>query len=73
MYFNDHAPPHFHAIYGEDEVLIEFAPPSVYRGGIPRSLLKKVLQWAAIHDHELNDNWQRAVAGQPVQPIAPLP
>ena len=26
MYYNDHAPPHFHAVYGEDEVLIEITP-----------------------------------------------
>lgn len=32
MYFDDHAPPHFHAAYGADEVVIDirqqFAPRS---------------------------------------------
>ncbi len=73
MYYNDHAPPHFHAIHGDDEVLIEFPPPKVYRGGIPRNLQKKVLQWAALHDRELEDNWRRASVGQPLLPIPPLP
>ena len=25
MYFEDHAPPHFHAFYGKDEALISIA------------------------------------------------
>ncbi len=26
MYYNDHAPPHFHAKYGEHEALIQISP-----------------------------------------------
>jgi hypothetical protein len=26
MYYNDHAPPHFHARYGDHEVLIQISP-----------------------------------------------
>lgn len=26
MYYRDHAPPHFHGFYGDDEALIEIAP-----------------------------------------------
>jgi Domain of unknown function (DUF4160) len=36
MYFNDHDPPHFHAVYGEDEVLIEIDTLVVVRGELPR-------------------------------------
>jgi len=32
FYFNDHDPPHFHAIYGECEALIEIDTLSVLRG-----------------------------------------
>ena len=30
MYFADHAPPHFHAIYGEAEALVEAADAGVF-------------------------------------------
>jgi hypothetical protein len=32
MYYRDHAPPHFHAIYGSDEV--EFAPSTLHEAEI---------------------------------------
>jgi Domain of unknown function (DUF4160) len=32
MYYNDHAPPHFHARYGEYEALIQISPIGVLRG-----------------------------------------
>jgi len=34
MYFEDHYPPHFHACYGEAEILIRF-PPSLSLPAIP--------------------------------------
>jgi hypothetical protein len=73
MYYNDHLPPHFHAMHGDDEVLIEFNPPQVYLGSLPRKVLREVLKWARLHPAELDDNWQRARNGQPLVPIAPLP
>jgi hypothetical protein len=73
MYYNDHAPPHFHALHGEDEILIECDPPKIYTGSLPSKLLKKVLEWAALHPGELTDNWQRARTGQRLQQIPPLP
>jgi hypothetical protein len=73
MYFNDHPPPHFHAMHGDDEALITIDPPSLYRGSLPRNVLKLVLSWAGLHTTELDDNWQRARAGQPLLPVPPLP
>jgi hypothetical protein len=35
MYFADHAPPHFHALYGGEEAVVAIADGSVLRGGIP--------------------------------------
>jgi hypothetical protein len=32
MYWNDHAPPHFHALYAEEEVLIDIRPLDVLQG-----------------------------------------
>jgi len=73
MYFNDHLPPHFHGMHGDDEALISYSPPQLYRGSLPPKVLKLVLEWAALHPAELDDNWQRARNAQPLVAIAPLP
>jgi hypothetical protein len=36
MYYRDHPPPHFHAIYGEFEALIDVASGAVIEGVLPR-------------------------------------
>lgn len=35
MFFDDHAPPHFHAIYGEHEALISINELKIVRGNLP--------------------------------------
>jgi hypothetical protein len=35
MYFRDHSPAHFHAEYGEYEVLVEIETLSILRGEAP--------------------------------------
>lgn len=36
MYYRDHAPPHFHAIYGEHEAEIEIETAEMIAGNLPR-------------------------------------
>jgi hypothetical protein len=73
MYFADHPPPHFHAVYAGQEAVIDIATSEVLRGGLPERALRLVREWAALHRDELMANWTRLqVPGQPV-PIAPLP
>ena len=36
MFYSDHEPAHFHAIYGEYEALIEIETLMVFRGSLPR-------------------------------------
>ena len=72
MYYRDHAPPHFHAIYGDHEAIIDIGSGLVLDGRLPRGALSMISQWLAAHGPELMDNWQLARAGQPLNPIAPL-
>lgn len=72
MYYDDHAPPHVHAIYGGDEVLLEIASLRVLRGHLPQRALALVKEWATIHRAELEEAWRRAEAHQPLGTIAPL-
>ena len=45
IYMNFENPPHFHAEYGEHEVLIEIESLQVYAGSLPRKGLGLVLDW----------------------------
>ncbi|HEU4384192.1 MAG TPA: DUF4160 domain-containing protein [Anaeromyxobacteraceae bacterium] len=72
LYYADHAPPHFHAIYGDREALIELGTLSLLQGSLPRRALSLVLEWASQHRQELREDWERARRGLPLVPIAPL-
>jgi len=39
MYFDDHNPPHFHAIYGDAETEVGISPVALLRGRFPRRAL----------------------------------
>ena len=73
MYRPDHPPPHFHAQYGEDAVLIELGTLRVLGGSIPPRALRLVRQWARLHPDELSENWERAQELEPLLPVEPLP
>ena len=72
IYFNDHAPPHFHVEYGEHEAVIAIQSFAVERGKLPSRALALVLEWASMHRHELMQDWNRAREGKPLRTIAPL-
>ena len=71
MYYRDHAPPHFHAIYGDAEVTIEIATGNV-NGQFPKRALAHVLEWLTLHQQELTDAWTLARASRPLPKIEPL-
>jgi hypothetical protein len=72
MFFNDHAPPHFHARYGEFEATIDIDTLSVGEGYLPRRALALVQEWAMIHRVELLDNWRLCRENTPPEKIEPL-
>ncbi len=72
MYYRDHAPPHFHAIYAEHEAKFEIATANVLEGALPRKARTLVTEWAEAHRPELENNWNLAQSGQPLEPIEPL-
>jgi hypothetical protein len=72
MYFDDHAPAHFHAFYGEYEVLVNINTLGVISGKLPGRALGLVMEWALVHQEELNELWQRARKSEPLGKIKPL-
>ncbi len=44
MFWRDHAPPHFHALYAEHEPQIDIRTLEVLEGGLPKRALALVLE-----------------------------
>lgn len=57
IYFDDHAPPHFHAEYNEYKELIEINTLESYRGKLPKKQKKKVIKWAKNNQDFLIQKW----------------
>jgi Domain of unknown function (DUF4160) len=71
MYYKDHTPPHFHALYGDYEITVNI-PDGVVQGKFPKRALSAVLEWHTLHQAKLERNWQAARDGQPLETIEPL-
>ena len=71
MYYRDHAPPHFHAIYGEHEATVNIGTGEL-NGSLPSRALSHVQEWRELHKDELLRNWNLAQTQQPLPKIAPL-
>lgn len=71
MNFQDHAPAHFHAWYGDYKIIVSIKD-GVVKGEMPGRALRMVLEWLDLHRDELLANWERAQQGNMVERIAPL-
>lgn len=72
MFWDDHAPPHFHALYAEHEVLININTLEIIKGSMPRRALALVLEWASLHRAELLEDWNLCDQHQSPKKIPPL-
>ena len=59
MFYNDHTPPHFHAILANDEALVALGTLDVIRGALPSAKMRRVMIWARAHQNELAVNWNK--------------
>ena len=57
MYFNDHLPPHIHAIYGEYVGMVDINSAQIIEGDLPNRAKKLVLEWTELHKAELMNMW----------------
>ena len=72
MYFADHAPPHFHALYAEFEAVIDIRTFELIRGSLPGRALALVTEWAQAHSGELMEDWELCVQNRTPMKIRPL-
>lgn len=72
MFYNDHAPPHFHARYAEYQGIIDINTLKMLEGDLPRRALGLVLDWAELHQDELLADWGLCTKRQRPNKIEPL-
>jgi hypothetical protein len=72
MFWREHSPPHFHALYGEHEALIDIRTMEVFAGSLPRRALSLTIEWAIEHRHELMEDWNLCQSKQMPRKIPPL-
>lgn len=58
MFYNDHDPPHFHAVYGNYEASFCIHTLEVISGNLPARVKGLVVEWASLHQKELQENWK---------------
>jgi hypothetical protein len=71
MFWREHAPPHFHAKYGDDEVVVEIETGTV-TGRMSRRGIALVQEWRELHKRELLENWGLAEQRRALRRIEPL-
>ncbi len=57
MFFSDHNPPHFHAVYGEKVGLFDIQSLDMIEGDLPNRAVNLVREWAEIYQNELINIW----------------
>lgn len=72
MYFSDHAPPHFHAVYQDFTIAIQIENGLVIKGNLPPRVYGFVQEWRTLHVAELMENWQHAQTDGKFTKISPL-
>lgn len=58
MYFNDHLPPHFHAIYNEFNGIFDLTSLDLIEGDLPAKAIKLIKEWAGLYKSELVRMWE---------------
>ena len=72
MFWKDHAPPHFHAMYSGHEVLINIQTLEILAGKMPKRALALILEWASEHRVELLEDWKLCRKNLQPKKISPL-
>lgn len=71
MFWREHQPPHFHAKYGDNEVIVEIET-GMATGSLPRRALQMIQEWRELHKDELLEDWKLAEQNKPLKRIEPL-
>jgi len=71
MFWREHAPAHFHAKYGDDEIIVEIETGKV-TGTMTKRAIKMIQEWRELYKVELLRDWKLAEQKKALFPIKPL-
>lgn len=71
IFWKDHAPPHLHAKYADDEIIVEIESGLII-GSMSKRAIKMVQEWREIYKSELLQDWKLAEQKRALFPIKPL-
>lgn len=72
MFYRDHGVPHLHAEYQGQQATFTFDGQILAGSFGSRTALGLVREWSLAHRVELEANWRRGQAGEPLERIPPL-
>jgi hypothetical protein len=72
MYYDDHNPPHFHAIYNEFVAVLNINTGKIIAGKLPPKVYELIKEWMDIHKKELLKDWELAKKFKKLKKIKPL-
>ncbi len=72
IFYREHGRPHFHAVYGEFEAVIDIESGNVISGELPKRALNLVSEWRDSHIGELKEDWELARQQKALKKIPPL-
>ena len=58
LFFGDHPPAHFHAVYGEYVGVFNINTLEMIEGDLPNRAKKLVIEWAKRNKDELKNMWK---------------
>jgi hypothetical protein len=73
LYYGDHTPGHFHAIYGEHVAKIAIDTLDIIEGSIPQRAMRLVCERAELHERDLRSAFELASNFPRPPKIDPLP
>jgi hypothetical protein len=69
MYWNDHNPPHLHALYQGHKAIFEIQTGRMIGGTMPPGAQRMLHDWTLRHLDELMANWERGRLREAFQTI----
>jgi hypothetical protein len=72
MFYREHGVAHFHAEHQGQQATFTFDGEILAGMLQSRTALRLIKEWTLAHQAELEANWNRVKAGQPLERIAPL-
>jgi hypothetical protein len=72
MFYKEHEPAHFHAEYQGQDGKFDSGGRVMVGNIQSKTALRLIRQWAVLYRADLEANWAKMKAGQPLDKIAPL-